>query len=189
MEQQAAAPAAAQPLSAAAASALHTCIAGMSAASWLDPGSLHATLGRAEGLLCALRGCSSLAAYLQLVTGPGGAGGPCTCVWTAGTIAYRWGCGLGAVGGTWPSNESVIERAWREGRVGLRMVYLLCLCHGVPACSCGQVAGRTNCIAVADSSLPTSVWTPGTALAMLASLHSTFYKCCASNLPALLLAA
>lgn len=83
-------PAAAQPpLSAAAASALHSCIAGMSAASWMDPALLHSTLSRAEGLLCALHGCPSLAAYIQRVTGAGGGGCPCTSVWTAGTIAYR----------------------------------------------------------------------------------------------------
>ncbi len=83
---------AAAPLSAAAASALHSSIAGMSVAGWLDAASLHSTLARAEGLLCALHGCLGLPAYIQRVTGAGGGGCPCTSVWTAGTIAYRWGC-------------------------------------------------------------------------------------------------
>lgn len=84
-------PAAAPPLSARAVSALHTCIAGMSAASWLDAASLHGTLSRSEGLLCALHGCNGLPAYIHRVTGTGGGGWPCTSVWTTGTIAYRWG--------------------------------------------------------------------------------------------------
>ena len=46
----------------------------------------------AEQLLCAQRPqCVSLPDYLQQVAGGGdaGGGGPCTHVWTTGTIAYR----------------------------------------------------------------------------------------------------
>ena len=85
------------PLSAVAVERLSNCVARMGDSAWLDPG-LGITLGRAEDLLCALHhGCSSLRDYLQLLScgsGAGGSagsgGGPCTRVWTAGTIAYRW---------------------------------------------------------------------------------------------------
>lgn len=42
----------------------------------------------AEALLCAQRGLASWQAYLEQAKA-GGAGAPCTYVWTAGTIAYR----------------------------------------------------------------------------------------------------
>lgn len=73
-----------------AGEALYNAVAGMSAAAWQDPGALDATLARAEALLCALHGCGGLGAYTQLLTGGGGSAGPCTSVWVAGTIAYRW---------------------------------------------------------------------------------------------------
>ena len=84
------------PLPAAAAERLYDCVAGMGDSAWLDP-DLGSTLGRAQGLLCALHpGCSTVQDYLQRLSGgsgaPGGGGGgsgPCTRVWTAGTIAYR----------------------------------------------------------------------------------------------------
>lgn len=84
------------PLPPGAGGRLHTAIAGMSTAAWLEPTQLDGTLARAEALLCALHtGCGSLAAYVQRATGDAGGGGPCTCVWTAGTIAYRCRtCGL-----------------------------------------------------------------------------------------------
>jgi hypothetical protein len=82
------------PLSAGAAERLRTWVTGMGDSAWLDPNP-RITLGRAEGLLCALHpGCNSLGDYLQRMSGGAGAagsgGGPCTRVWTAGTIAYRW---------------------------------------------------------------------------------------------------
>ena len=78
------------PLPAGRAAFLHSCVAGMTADTWLQASQVQATLSRAEGLLCALRGVGSLQQYLQAVTGAGGGGaGPCTSVWTAGTIAYR----------------------------------------------------------------------------------------------------
>lgn len=43
-----------------------------------------------ERLLCAEAGAASWQAYLQQ-TQQGGAGTPCTFVWTSGTIAYRFG--------------------------------------------------------------------------------------------------
>lgn len=75
---------------------MHSAIAGMSTAAWLEPTQLGGTLARAEALLCALHpGCASLPAYVQRIAGDAGGGGPCTSVWTAGTIAYRCRtCGL-----------------------------------------------------------------------------------------------
>lgn len=87
------------PLPAAAAERLHSSLSGMADSVWLD--SLDEAFRRAEGLLCALHpGCTSLEEYLQHLssgggaaggsgTGVGGVSGPCTRVWTAGTIAYR----------------------------------------------------------------------------------------------------
>lgn len=69
---------------------LYTAISGMSAAAWQDPAQLNASLAHSEALLCSLHpGCGSLSAYAQWAAGGGGGGGPCTRVWTAGTIAYR----------------------------------------------------------------------------------------------------
>ena len=77
------------PLPPAVGQALYQAVAAMDADGWADPELLGPMLDRAEALLCALRGSTSLAAYVQQLAGGGGGGGPCTSVWVAGTIAYR----------------------------------------------------------------------------------------------------
>lgn len=62
----------------------------------------------AERLLCAQRGVGSWQEYLQQAQA-GGAGAPCTFVWTAGTIAYRQALE--------PSRPTAI--GWREAELAL----------------------------------------------------------------------
>ena len=89
-----------RPLPRAAGARLYQAVSGMSAAGWLGAGGeLEGSLARAAALLCALRGAASLPQYLQMLAPGGGGGGPCTRVWTAGTIAYRFGAGRVARGG------------------------------------------------------------------------------------------
>lgn len=99
-------PPAAQALPRRAGEQLYNAVSGMSPAAWGDPAQLGSMLARCEALLCALHGSPSLAAYVERMAGGGGGQGPCTHVWTAGTIAYRCPCGRGVVG-----SASLVERA------------------------------------------------------------------------------
>jgi hypothetical protein len=83
-----------QTLSIVACLEMYNAVSCMSVDSWMQHGSaFESTLLNAGRLLCGLRRCDSLQQYLQKLSGGGGSGssGPCTCVWTTGTIAYRCG--------------------------------------------------------------------------------------------------